>query len=468
MAENLVEAFPAKAFFVKMLTRDIDLEDAIMDLIDNCVDGILRTKWSSGVPEGISNPYQGFYAKVNITEDSFSIEDNCGGIPKDVAEEYAFRMGRVNQRDKDLPTVGVYGIGMKRALFKMGRHSTVFSKTSDCSFKVTIDSDWLDNDHAWQLPMELMDQTQKNENGTIIRVTELYEMISEQFSKKQFISKLITLVQQHYSFIIQKGFLITINDSEIKPKTMKLLVEENFEKDVLAPYIYKAEMDGVTVNLHVGFYRRIPNQEEIDDEQVARSSKEEAGWTIICNDRVVLYKDKSILTGWGEANVPHYHTQFIGIAGVVIFKAEDAEKLPITTTKRGIDASSQIYLRVKNRMREGLKLFTDYTNKWKKETAKEKELTVEAKPRNIHEFEEIIPSERWTKVPNTSFNEMRFIPKLPKPSEVNPNKYIRFSRTQSELRIVSEYLFDTSDVSPSEVGEKCFEKILKEAITDKE
>lgn len=42
---NLKElhADPAKAFFIDMLTRDISLEDAILDLLDNCVDGALRT-----------------------------------------------------------------------------------------------------------------------------------------------------------------------------------------------------------------------------------------------------------------------------------------------------------------------------------------------------------------------------------------------------------------------------------------
>ena len=38
-----VDAAPVKSFFVYMLTRDIRLEDAILDLLDNCVDGILRS-----------------------------------------------------------------------------------------------------------------------------------------------------------------------------------------------------------------------------------------------------------------------------------------------------------------------------------------------------------------------------------------------------------------------------------------
>ena len=40
---NLVAAgSPTKQFFVDMLTRDIDIKDAILDLLDNCLDGVVR------------------------------------------------------------------------------------------------------------------------------------------------------------------------------------------------------------------------------------------------------------------------------------------------------------------------------------------------------------------------------------------------------------------------------------------
>ena len=37
---TIIKAGPTKAFFVRMLTRDIELADAILDLLDNCVDGV--------------------------------------------------------------------------------------------------------------------------------------------------------------------------------------------------------------------------------------------------------------------------------------------------------------------------------------------------------------------------------------------------------------------------------------------
>ena len=114
-----VSASPVKSFFVTMLTRDIHLEEAILDLLDNCVDGILRSGTRHG--KNKRKPYEGFFAEIEFKKDSFSIHDNCGGIPWSL-HGYAFRMGRDRNRPSDAAgTVGVYGIGMKRAMFKMGK-----------------------------------------------------------------------------------------------------------------------------------------------------------------------------------------------------------------------------------------------------------------------------------------------------------------------------------------------------------
>ncbi len=115
-----VKASPVKSFFVSMLTRDITLEEAILDLLDNCVDGILRVG-----AKRTSHPYSGYYAEITFDKDTFSISDNCGGIPWTM-HDYAFRMGRPKGSPKAEPGgVGVYGIGMKRAVFKMGRDALI-------------------------------------------------------------------------------------------------------------------------------------------------------------------------------------------------------------------------------------------------------------------------------------------------------------------------------------------------------
>src|SRR5581483_10252834 len=113
------QASPTKQFFVSMLTRDISLDDAILDLLDNCLDGAMR------IADGHKVDYGQHFVKIALAKDQFSIEDNCGGIPRDVAINYAFKMGREMYYNgaSDTETIGMYGVGMKRAIFKMGKNA---------------------------------------------------------------------------------------------------------------------------------------------------------------------------------------------------------------------------------------------------------------------------------------------------------------------------------------------------------
>jgi len=65
-----------------MIVRDIELVDAVADLVDNCVDGARRLR-----PNG---SYKKLYAALEVSNLEFRIEDNCGGITADVARNYAF------------------------------------------------------------------------------------------------------------------------------------------------------------------------------------------------------------------------------------------------------------------------------------------------------------------------------------------------------------------------------------------
>lgn len=468
-----INASPTKSFFVEMLTRDIELEDAILDLLDNCVDGIQRITKDE---EPSTKPYKNFWAKITFSNDSFKIEDNCGGIPRSVAEEYAFKMGRPtnvkNDIDQDVYTIGTYGIGMKRSIFKMGRAAEVISRTATESFKVSINPEWLTKDDDWNLPFEIISDTLQ-EKGTSLTVTNLHESILEEFSspKSTLLNKLITKISQYYSFILNKGFTVTVNEKDVTPRSWSFLWDgtEQLKNDsAIAPYLYQANLKGVDVRLAIGFYRPIPSESEMEGEiSGAKRRSEEAGWTIVCNDRVVVYCDKTFLTGWGENTIPRFHVQFIGISGIVEFRSKDSRKLPLTTTKRGIDASSDTYLYVKNFMREGLKHFTAYVNKWRVDLTVERkrlEKTHPVDPDNL--FEEAIPREKWIPVRNRSY-ESKYIPPLPLPVTTRGSKAlhksIKFSRPIQEIRLVSEFLFEDSERDPSEVGEECFKRTLKES-----
>lgn len=465
-----ITAFPAKRFFVEMLTRDIELSDSILDLLDNCLDGVLRK--NRFTPEQtFENPdiYKGYYAHIEYDENGFKITDNCGGIPGRLAEKYAFRLGRPSERDaEDLPTIGVYGIGMKRAIFKMGTSATILSKTEDEQFSVNISPEWMDNDEDWSLELE-RNTVDLKEAGVSINVKNLRKDIKASLSKDRgFESDLINIISNHYSLIISKGFEVKINNFIVKPNSTMLIFDENSigkNTDGIAPYVYKNELEGVSIKIAVGFYRNLPSEEEEESLLAGRSTTEKAGWTIICNDRVVLHADKTKLTGWGEAGVPQYHTQFIGISGVVVFTSSNAEALPITTTKRGVDGNSELYLSTKDFMREGLKFFTDFTNKWKSNSEERKQIvstTSNMVSTTETDFTKSIPTDKWSTV-RRSIGGQVFKPKLPLPKDTDPLRQIKFSRRISEIKLVSELVFDDESQPPTEVGQFCFDDFLKRA-----
>ena len=468
---NSVDARPVKSFFVEMLTRDIELVDAILDLLDNCVDGILRQERNNSG----QTPYKGYEAEIKFDAKSFSISDNCGGIPWDL-HEYAFRMGKEDQdRDSDLPTigglptVGVYGIGMKRAIFKIGKQCSILTQNKEDCYKVDITPSWIDDSDNWDLPVSDSAQLGGND-GTAIEIRELRSNIAELFDKENaaFTRDLTEKVKTHYAFILDKGFKVKINGKQVMAKPTKLVFNktENIQATDtgIRPYIYQTESNGVNIFLTVGFTSPIPSQENVNDEQEEkRYSSMDAGWTIICNDRAVLYCDRTELTGWGGPSVPRYHNQFIAISGIVEFQSDDASQLPTTTTKRGIDASSSLYSDVKKKMEEGMQVFTNYTNKWKRNVSESQKHIDLGSLCTLDEIKEEAKKLKLNPV-RSGLGGKQFKPKLPLPkTERSSKKKISYSKDLDDIQTVQNYLFGEEKVRPSQVGEECFDLMLEEA-----
>lgn len=470
-----VDSSPTKEFFVEMLTRDIDLTDAILDLLDNCLDGVLRKSGNANIKKDFD--YSGYVANIQIRNDCFIIQDNCGGISKHIAVSSAFRMGRDSTQviDDNLPTVGIYGIGMKRAIFKIGREAEVISRCNNEQFAVKIPYEWTQTD-SWELNLYDLDTvpSEISEGGVIVRISHLTPAIMSVWhdddKRANFVDDLCRSIQKSYSFIIEKGFCITVNGQVLSSLPVKLLVADAQNKNgAISPYIYKDTINGVDVDLIVGFYTPVKSDEEIDAINTSHRSTADAGWTIICNDRVVLYNDKTHLTGWGEGGIPKYHTQFIGIKGVVSFRSSNPRLLPTTTTKRGIDLSSEIYSQVKERMRDGLGMFISYTNQWKGRLPEERKYSNQADSVSMQSLlNNVEIHERYSL--NDNLKNKRncsgtfYIPTLPKPEIRNTSQVIRFFKPTTEIEFLAESLLDEEldNVKPSTIGELCFDRVYKE------
>lgn len=460
-------AIPTKQFFVSMLTRDISLVDAILDLIDNSLDGALR------VANGSEPDYARHFVSIELGENHFLIRDNCGGIPREIARKYAFKMGRDpdDDRDSDAETIGMYGVGMKRAIFKMGRDSSVHTAHDGDDFTVIISPAWLDDKDWSDLPISDSKPTEKLDTpGTVIEVCSLYPNVSRHFGNDAFVNELRTAVGEHFTVFLQRGLKVEVNGEPVKPVRVEVLVSS--EATGPAPYVYRKVIEGVTVSISVGLNSGRGFEEDEDesiDFERSRSATA-AGWTVFCNDRAVIVGDKSRLTGWGDG-IPMYHPQFSIITGIVEFRSALAEKLPITTTKRALDTSSEVWLEAKVKMREGLRVWINYTNNWKNHPRSDQS--------KYWESSQSLPLERAIETvmhrpfSRRSDGAIEYNPArkkvIPVPEDRRPSsRRIVFSRPMEEIKVISSALFDRDDERPSIVGDKCFEIVLDKVQADED
>lgn len=352
--EKKIHANPSKDFFVTMITRDISLSDCIFDLLDNSIDGARRLVQERG---GQNGNLDGFCAKIEFGIDHFSITDNCGGITLSDAIDYAFHFGRRRDAPVDVSRgIGLYGIGMKRAIFKIGRSAIIESETAADSFSVMVNVDeWEKVDNDWDFDYQEKDRS--GQEGTTVRIKQLHPGIANAFNDPTFRNALAMAVARDYSFFISSGFEIQVGGMKVPSYSYELR-----EGGELTPASLNFEDDGVNVRIVAGLVDDLPDEipSELRPDKVDRY-----GWFVVCNDRVVLAADKTERTIWGVDGYKVWHPQYNGFAGFVFFSCDDPKKLPWTTTKREVDTADPLYRRTVGRMKEITDEFISYTNRRK-------------------------------------------------------------------------------------------------------
>lgn len=437
------DASPTKDFFVDMLTRDISIEDCILDLVDNCLDGARRKSRAGPETSGEdSGPrYRGSYAKLTISRDRFEIRDNCGGISIDKAKDYAFHFGKPRgPSPHDDSLIGLYGIGMKRAILKLGRKIDIHSSTSDEAFRCAIDVDsWVSHD-KWEF--ELLAAETIDGTGTIITVTNLREGISEAFADETFLDQLRRTLARDYSRFIQHGFVIKLNGTDVEGKNYEVR-----ESDEFKPFrtSYTDQPSGVRVDIVAGMGSVPPDEAEPEEDRTDVSG---FGWFVLCNDRVVLAADKTSRTVWGDEDFARWHSQYNGFVGLVLFESDDPKLLPWTTTKREVDADSALFRRTVARMKDATRPWTAYTRLRKADLERAKE--VERQTRPVAAF--------------TIAEHPQFTLPVSREPAVKMAT-IRYRKPKTDVTKVAAALGD-SRLSGKSVGEQTFEYFVDNEIED--
>ena len=359
-----------KRFFVEMLTRDIELLPAIADLVDNSVDGARATAAMT------NRSLKNFYVHLLADSESFEIRDNCGGMSSDIARKYAFQFGRPLGFAGTKGSVGQFGIGMKRALFKLGTsfrvESTYLPKGVGTTF--TIDADvvaWLKSDE-WTFTFSKLDESFKGDPedaGTLIQVPALHGSVSDDLADATVLNSLRNELSLRHAQSIGAGLLITLNGVPLKSEPPMLQSSEDW-KPIYRSFRVDTTRGSVNVRLYAG--TRQPLSQVTDEEDASEFRLgSQGGWYIFCNDRLLVAADQSAITGWGTiTGAAAYHPQYRNFYGYVFMEAEDASLLPWNTAKTAIDRDSIVYREVLTAMRSALVDAQGVINRVKTETTR--------------------------------------------------------------------------------------------------
>jgi hypothetical protein len=403
--EGIINGRPTKTFFVNMITRDITIRDAILDLLDNSIDGASRIN---------KDDYSGLFINLTVNKDEFILKDNCGGFSLEIAKNYAFRFGRPETAQAVGGTVGRFGVGMKRSLFKMGKSLKVESKTEADHFQVHIDvAEWLvktdlitnkegkeEEIDDWNF--DYVDINPEINNlevkGTSIKVSELYDEVSNQFDDDAFLFSLEDDIEKLLNFSLEKRLKIYLNGKLLKNKNLEIFNENT------TPYNHSFTKEGVNYKIIAGLG--------------STGFPSTAGWYIYCNDRLVLSANQNEVTGWGIDSVPKFNNDYAMFRGVVYLDSEDTIKLPLTTTKKGIDSSSEVYRLALTYMKEAMQdVITFLKDVRKLEDPNEYKITVgeqQDKTINIVSLKtKVFDSERRFIAPPINYHEL-----TKKPTEI--------------------------------------------------
>ena len=449
------DARPTKAFFVSMITRDISLEESILDLIDNSADAALRREKSR--PVGLTGqvPLGKYSVDVRLSEDDFLIADTCGGLSLDDAAHYAFTFGRRSDAPPSPFTVGVYGIGLKRAVFKIGRDIRIVSTyrlsatasgpaPAPESFAVPIDvDDWLAAEGpVWDFDIE--ESPPEQHAGVRIRICRLGEPVSQAFCDPSFVASLRHSISTAYALHISNGLTIRLNGKDVESFLPSFMQASS----ILPARVSStdSEVPDVSLELIAGMTQP-PSDDPAPDPDVVAQSK--FGWYVACNGRFVVVADRTPLTGWGVHPSPHWHQQYAGFVGFALFSSPDPSLLPLTTTKRRLDVSSDVYRRAQATMDKLARQWINYTNRRKRSLQSARRQEKQASSVSISDIK-----------PRPTL-------KLPKLAAERPEASSTVTYRVSSRRVVAlAQELGNPRASPNTVGKDAFEYCYRDLIDD--
>jgi hypothetical protein len=346
-------------YLIQGLTSDVSTIECIYDLIDNSIDAarskIIRASKSFKKDSyGLPASYKGFKIDLDVTSRKVAVSDNCAGIDESTLSDKVFTIGK---RSKHAFGIGHYGVGLNRAIFKLGS-----------SVRLMTDN----GVHAFSLGFSEVDVRLAVENKSTIQARRLptskksyYKLeidsvkndVLSDLGSDTWLDTLRDQIRIRYAIFCAKGLVISVNKKKVGSFGPKIRNPDFLEKRAKN----FVSQSGVSVYLEAGLHENYRIAKfEIDYEQfkpVIKGLTPEYGWYVVCNDRIILVADKTKITGW---TTTAWHNEYHGFLGWAHYVSEDPSLLPWDTKKTGINTNNQTHIEVLSSLKE---LADDYRSR---------------------------------------------------------------------------------------------------------
>ena len=433
-------ANPEKRLFISLLTRDISMVAAFLDLIDNSVNAALEPL--AGSLETADDYVKILYKadvqpntdiKLTISDKKIEIVDTAPGISLEAACQHVFKFGRSQDEENDSDRLSVYGLGLKRAFFKLGKRVKITSDHVNGGFELDLDVvEWSkDPTLPWEFDLIARDPAVEENCGTRIEVFRLYPETKKRLGDSVFEGQLRENIGKTYGYFLTKFVRIFVNEEQILPTDLR--VGSNNATD-------RFEANEVTCTITAG----------LGTPEAGKYRDKGSGWFIFCNGRTVISADKSPMTGWNNNGLPIFQPKHRPFLGTVYFVSRHADRLPWDTTKSGINEDSEIWQEAKSLMVVVGRPVTSFLDSRYTDEGTEiaqKELTEAAK-------------ERVDAMAASVAKKKTFI--KPKKPEKKTTR-VQYDAKIEHVKKISEYL-SQPEMSGSDVGRHTFHFFLRNEV----
>ena len=249
---RFADASPEKRLFISLLTRDITMIAAFLDLIDNSINAAvvpfahkLRTAsdYANILTENIVRPSVNIDLTVSDTE--IAVIDSANGISAQAAASKVFKFGRSQDEEREDDRLSVYGIGLKRAFFKLGNRVRIVSDHVEGGFELDLNvATWArKGELPWTFRLEPREAVTEGQCGTRIHVSELYPETTRRMRDGVFCGQLRESVSKIYAYYLSTFVRVFVNGDSVAG--LALEVAKNRSSD-------RFDLNGVTCAITAG------------------------------------------------------------------------------------------------------------------------------------------------------------------------------------------------------------------------